>query len=109
MHEMAIVQEIVDVVLHQAPGARIKRVVLEIGMLSLVLPDAVRFCFDLCCEDTPMAGATLEIVTIPGLAQCRDCSAHVTLVTPLGLCPCGSSSLEWLAGEELKIKQVELA
>jgi hydrogenase nickel incorporation protein HypA/HybF len=109
MHELGITQEIVEIACSHAAGGRIKRIVLEIGKLSAVLPDAVRFCFDLCAEGTAAAGAVLEIEEPPGKARCRLCGGLVNLARPYGLCSCGSSDLEWLSGDELKIKEMEVA
>ena len=41
--------------------APVRRVRLEIGRLSGVVPDAVRFCFDLVAAGTTLEGAVLEI------------------------------------------------
>src|SRR5262245_23492594 len=107
MHELAITQEVVALAMEQAPTGRITRIVLEIGKLSAVLPDAVRFCFDLCSEGTAAEGAVLDIVEVPGRAQCRRCNNEVELERPFGRCPCGCSDLDWLAGEELRVTKVE--
>lgn len=109
MHELAITQEVVEILRDRAGARRVRRVVLEIGKLSAVLPDAVRFCFDMCAEGTPAEGAVLEIVEPPGRARCRACGAEVILERPLGLCRCGSTDLEWISGEELKIREMEVA
>jgi hydrogenase nickel incorporation protein HypA/HybF len=66
VHELAVTQAIVEAVLERAGEARVLRVVVEIGKLSAVLPDAVRFCFDVCTADTAAAGAVLEIREPPG-------------------------------------------
>jgi hydrogenase nickel incorporation protein HypA/HybF len=108
MHELAITQGIVEVVSERCSGRKVSRVVLEIGKLSLVMPDAIRFCFELCCEGTELEGASLEIIEMPGLGRCTDCQANVVLNEPLGQCGCGSMSLEWIRGEELTIKEVEM-
>ena len=92
----------------RANGARVTHIVVEIGTLSMVLPDAVRFCFDVCSADTPAAGATLEIIEIPGLGKCRSCGAEVEMQMALARCACGNMDLEWLRGEELKLKEVEV-
>src|SRR5262249_32770669 len=109
MHELAITQDIVAIVADHARGTKVKRVVLEIGQLAAVLPDAIRFSFDLCTQGTVLEGAILEIIPVPGQARCRQCDAEVALDRPVGRCRCGSLDLEWLAGEELKIKEMELA
>jgi hydrogenase nickel incorporation protein HypA/HybF len=108
MHELGIAQEIVEIVAERASGARVTRVVLEIGKLAAVLPDAVQFCFDLCVEGTLLEGATLVIIETPGRARCRECGAEVRLERPFGRCECGGTDLEWLSGEELKIKNFEV-
>ena len=109
MHELGIVQQVVEIVAEASGGARVRRIVLEIGKLSTVLPDAVRFCFDLATEDTVAEGAELEIIETPGRARCLACAAEFTLDQPFGRCRCGSTDLEWLAGEELRIKAMEVA
>jgi len=108
MHELGLAQEIVEIVSERAQGARVRRVVLEIGKLAAVLPDALRFCFDLCAEETVLEGASLDIIETPGRARCRVCGGGVHLDRPLGQCACGSTDLEWLSGEELKIKEFEV-
>src|SRR3954462_1043868 len=109
MHELGIAQEIVALVSEHAHGARVTRVVLEIGKLAAILPDAVRFCFDLCAEGTVVEGADLVIIETPGLARCRACGGDVRLDRPFGRCECGSTDLEWRSGEELKIQEFEVA
>lgn len=108
MHELAITQDIVAIALRHAEGANVKRVVVEIGKLTAVLPDAVRFCFDICTAGTAAAGAKLEIIEIGALARCRACRSEVRLEQPFGQCRCGSADLEWLRGEELRVKEMEL-
>jgi hydrogenase nickel incorporation protein HypA/HybF len=107
VHELGITQQVVEIACENARGARVRRIVLEIGKLSAVLPDAVRFCFELCSQDTLAEGAALEIVEPPGLARCRACGGEVELERPFGRCVCGSADLEWLRGEELRITELE--
>jgi hydrogenase nickel incorporation protein HypA/HybF len=108
MHELSITQDIVEAVCARAAGARVLRVVVVIGKLSAVLPDAVRFCFDICCEETPLAGAALEIVEPPGVVRCRTCSVEFEIERPFARCACGSTELEWISGEQLLIREIEL-
>lgn len=108
MHELGIAEEVVALVTARTGGARVTRIVLEIGRLCAVMPDAMRFCFDLATEGTLAEGARLEIVEIPGRGRCRACGADVALERPFGWCGCGGSDLEWLAGEELRVKEIEV-
>lgn len=109
MHELGIAQEVVSIVAGHAGGARVTRVVLEIGRHALILPDSIRFCFELCSEGTVVQGAELEIREVPGRARCRDCGGEVLLEQPFGLCECGSADLRWLSGDEIKVKEMEIA
>ncbi|MEH1777746.1 MAG: hydrogenase maturation nickel metallochaperone HypA [Nostoc sp.] len=108
MHELGITQNIVAIVTENAKGAKVQRVLLEIGKLSAIMPDAIRFCFDICTQGTILAGAKLEIVEIPGLAKCRQCGTEISVDKPFGICNCGSVQLDLIAGEELKIKEIEI-
>ncbi|MDY6781708.1 MAG: hydrogenase maturation nickel metallochaperone HypA [Cyanobacteriota bacterium] len=109
MHELAIAENIVAIASESARGAPVKRVTLEIGQLSAILPDAIRFCFDICCQDTPLEGATLEIIEIPGMGKCNRCATEFPLDQPFGVCPaCDSLDLKIIRGEELTIKEMEV-
>jgi hydrogenase nickel incorporation protein HypA/HybF len=108
MHELAITQSIVDTVVEQMSAARVTGVRLEIGRLSGVVTDAVRFCFELACAGTPLDGAWLDIVEPPGRARCRDCGRALEPDGPILLCPCGSADLEVVSGLELRIVAVEV-
>jgi hydrogenase nickel incorporation protein HypA/HybF len=109
MHELGLTQEIVALVRERTAGAKVNRVVLEVGKLAAVLPDALLFCFDLCTEGTELEGATLEIRELPGRARCLECGTELTLDKPFGQCSCGNTFLEWLSGEELRITELEVA
>ncbi len=109
MHELSITRSVVAAVAERAAGLRVMRVRLEIGRLSAIMPDAVRFCFDVCSRGTPLEGAELEIVEIAGRARCELCDAEVPLAVPAGrCCECGAPRLKVIAGEELKIKEMEV-
>jgi hydrogenase nickel incorporation protein HypA/HybF len=108
MHELGITQTIVAIVAEHAKGEKVQRVSLEIGKLSAIMPDSVHFCFDVCSKGTVLEGAKLEIIEIPGLARCRRCGAEVPLEQPFGICTCGSVELDVIAGQELRIKEMEI-
>ncbi len=57
--------------------ARVKTVWLEIGALSGVETEAMRFCFDAVTRGSVAEGAVLEIVAVPGTAWCMQCGATV--------------------------------
>lgn len=109
MHELGIALEIVDLATERARGAQVTRVVIEVGALTAVLPDALAFAWDCATEDSALSGAKLEIVTMPGRGKCRACSAEQELQVPFGRCGCGTTDLELVAGEELRIRELEVS
>ncbi|MEA5618238.1 hydrogenase maturation nickel metallochaperone HypA [Cronbergia sp. UHCC 0137] len=108
MHELGITQNIIAIVSEHAQGQKVEKVVLEIGKLSAIMPEAVKFCFDICAQGTIVEGAILEIIEITGMAKCRQCGATIVLEKPFGVCKCGSVQLDLITGEELKIKEIEV-
>jgi hydrogenase nickel incorporation protein HypA/HybF len=108
MHELSITESLVERVCEGAEGARVLRVVVEIGKLSAVVPHAVRACFDVCAQGTAIEGAVLEVVEIGGRGRCRECGAEIDVPDLLSGCACGSHDLEILRGEELRIREVEV-
>ena len=108
MHELGITRNIVAIVAERAGAVPVRRVQLEIGRLSAVMPQAIRFCFDIVAKDTVLEGAELEIIEIAGRGRCRSCGEELELDSLMSICACGSRDLERLAGEELKIREMEL-
>ena len=108
MHEMAITESVIAAVSERIGPERVARVVLEIGRLSGVVPDALRFCFEVCAKGTTLDGAALEIREIAGRGHCGVCGADVALDFPVGVCECGAIELAIVAGRELRIKEVEV-
>ena len=108
MHELGITRNIVGIVSEQAGDAKVVRVLLEIGQLSMVVPDAIRFCFDIVSKHTVLEGAELQIREIPGRARCNACAHEFAIDQPFGRCRCGSTSICCIAGEELTVKEMEI-
>jgi hydrogenase nickel incorporation protein HypA/HybF len=109
VHELSITQRIVDMVADHAGGSKVLTVHVTVGRLSGVVPAAMRFCFDLLTEGTSLEGARLDIDEPAGQARCAECGADFTLLDLVLLCPCGSSSVELLAGRELRVTSLEVA
>jgi hydrogenase nickel incorporation protein HypA/HybF len=110
MHELSLTQSIVDSVAERFGDTPVVAVRLEIGRLSGVVVDSIRFCFDLVAEGTTLDGARLEIVEPPGRGRCRECATIFDIDDPFVLCPpCGSANVEVLSGRELRILSVELS
>jgi hydrogenase nickel incorporation protein HypA/HybF len=108
MHELALVESVIEMVAGHAQSRRVRRVKLEIGKFTCVTPDAIRFCFDVAAAETPLEGARLEIVEIEAQARCRACGMTFVQETLWASCPCGARDCERISGEELRVKEYEV-
>ena len=108
VHELAITQSVVDAVVERLPDATITCVRLDIGALSGVVPDSVRFCFDLVTEGTNLESARLEITEQAGRCRCHTCGGEFEPDGPIAACTCGSADVTVIAGEQLRIASVEV-
>lgn len=112
MHEMSLAESVREIVLDTARTNGAKRVLsvrLEIGALSQVEVEAMRFAFDVVMHDSPAQGARLDVVETPGQAWCMPCSAPVTIERRGDACPtCGSHQLQVTGGERMRVMDIEI-
>jgi hydrogenase nickel incorporation protein HypA/HybF len=112
MHEVAIMSEALRMAEDAARAAGAERILklrLRIGSLSGVVPDSIRFAFDVVSDGTMAAGATLEIDQVPGACWCATCQAEFECVDFFNECPrCHNPSGDLRRGQELEIAAVEL-
>jgi hydrogenase nickel incorporation protein HypA/HybF len=112
MHEMSLAEGIIQLVEDAARDqgfAHVRAIWLEIGRLSSVEPEALRFCFDVVTRGTLADGARLEIVDVPGTAWCMQCSASVAVPALYEPCPrCGGYQVQVTGGTEMRVKELEV-
>lgn len=112
MHEMALCEGIIGIVEEEARKrsfSKVNVVCLEIGALSHVAPEAMKFCFEAVAAQTIARGARLEIVETPGIAWCMACSASVEIKQRYEPCPCcGGYQLQVTGGEEMRVRELEV-
>ena len=90
MHEMSLTESIVEIAVEAAEregASRVRRVFVDVGLLSHVEPEALLFCFAAVSAGTIAEGATLEIQPVPGAGWCIDCGKTVPLAERFGPCP----------------------
>ncbi|MFC4783894.1 hydrogenase maturation nickel metallochaperone HypA/HybF [Nocardioides sp. MAHUQ-72] len=61
MHELALTQSLVDLVVDRTVGRTVAAVHLRVGELSGVVPEAMEFCFEVVAAGGPLEGATLVV------------------------------------------------
>ncbi len=110
MHEMSLAEGIIELVEQTARrenAGRVRLVVLEIGQLSSVEPEALKFCFDAVTRGSMAEGAALQIDAVPGTGWCLPCGETVPMTELYGACPkCGSFQVQPTGGTEMRVKEI---
>jgi hydrogenase nickel incorporation protein HypA/HybF len=112
MHEMSILESIIEVVEEEhrkQPFGRVRMIRIRLGALAAAEPDSLRFCFAIIAGGSIAEGAHLEIETVGGAGWCEECCSSVTLTERYGPCPaCGGARLRMTAGDELQLAEIEV-
>ena len=108
MHELAIADAVVSMVLEHAADRRVARVGMRIGHLRQVVPSALRFGFELVARDTCAESAVLEIEHIPAGVWCERCQVESEVKTlPLVCSSCGTFDVAVKRGDEMSVEWIE--
>jgi hydrogenase nickel incorporation protein HypA/HybF len=112
LHELSLTQSLIEIAEEHARrenATTITSVIVEIGALSGVMPEAVEFAFEACSQGTLADGATLEIRRIPALGRCHECGKESEMESLLDACTvCNSFALEILKGQEMALIEMEI-
>ena len=113
MHELSIARNLVELAERAAREAQAERVVevrIEVGALSGVAPEALRFSYDVAVEGTTLEGSRLAIESIPVAIYCETCRAERDLPGIQSFrCPvCDAPSTRVVRGKELEVASLEV-
>jgi hydrogenase nickel incorporation protein HypA/HybF len=112
VHELAITQNILDIVLNEAKSAQANKVTkinLVIGELSGTVSDCVQFYFDFLKKDNAAEDATLDFKLVPAELRCRDCLTAFNPKDSAWICPnCKGTSLDVVSGRECYVESIEV-
>jgi len=111
MHETVLMQNLlatVEQAIENHHVTRVNRVVISVGKLANVLPDALTFAFEAMTQDGIMKGAELEIKSMPAVARCDDCGFEYQVDGFPIVCPaCKSIGFKIISGEEVYIQSID--
>lgn len=112
MHEMGIMEGVLDSALksaQQAHALRIRKITLSIGDMTECIDDALQFSFEILSENTLAQGATLVLNKVSPRSVCLDCRKEFDHDRFHRQCPyCQSYSTDLIAGRELSIDSIEV-
>jgi hydrogenase nickel incorporation protein HypA/HybF len=112
MHELSIIQSVVDTVKKSAWEHKLKRVnkvKLVIGKLTMALPDSLQFAFEALAIDEMFENAVLEIEERNISCLCNSCQSCFQVDDKYRfICPqCGHDRVNIISGRELYIDYFE--
>lgn len=103
------VLQLIEDAARQQNFASVKTVWLEIGQLSGVEPQAMKFCFDAVTRHSIAQDARLEIIATPGSGWCMACALTLPMNQLYDECPrCGSQQMQVNGGTEMRLKELEV-
>ena len=112
MHEMSIALSVIDIVTEYAQAnnaPKVRRVVVEVGALSGVVPEALAFAYDEAAAGSVADGSELVIRPIPAMALCRACGHTFAPDYHIFICPaCEGLETEMTTGNELAVVEMEV-
>ena len=112
MHELSIAQNILEIVRETADknnAKTISGIELEIGKFSGVEIDALEFTLQTLMENLELQNTTVTIDNITGMGHCNDCGNDFEMMNMyVGCDACKSNSINITAGQELRVKSINV-
>ena len=112
MHELSLAESMLQIIEDAAAEqgfTRVKKIWMEVGRLSCVEKDALRFGFSVVVDGTVAQQAVLEIIDIAGRGRCERCCSEIAITTLYDACPnCGSYAIDIIRGNEMRITEMEV-
>lgn len=109
MHELAISEAIARSAIKHAAGRPVASVIVQIGHLRQVVPDALTFSWEMATAGTELDGAELAVDHVPAVVACGACGERTTLEVPVLRCgTCGTHEVALEQGDELVLVSIEI-
>ena len=110
MHELSLLENVREILEDHSLSqsfSKVTKVTLEIGSLSCVEPDALRFGFEAVMKGSLAENAELIITKLNGLGLCQQCGQNTAMETFYDPCTlCGNPFVKVIQGAEMKIKDL---
>ncbi|BDH79227.1 MAG TPA: hydrogenase maturation nickel metallochaperone HypA [Methanothermobacter sp.] len=119
MHELSMADAIIKTVIDAAEknnAIEVLEVTIEIGELTLLNPEQIKFILEVLSEDTILEGAKFNIEIIPARIEC-PCGYNGRITSndeldhynPIISCPsCGGGEFKIIDGRECNIKNIKI-
>ena len=114
MHELSLALSILEIVEQEIgqrcggrPHGRVESVLVRVGKMSSVEPEALAFAWEVIREQSPFPEAELRIETVRARAECGVCASSFFLDGGEGQCAaCGPVAFRLIEGRELEVRRI---
>ncbi len=105
MHELSLAIPIGEYVLQESSqGGNVEEIVLDVGMLSGIVPDALDLALQVVLQGTNAEKARITYEWQDGEGQCRFCDTRFPMKDVLDVCPgCGQMGAKILSGTQIRL------
>jgi hydrogenase nickel incorporation protein HypA/HybF len=113
MHELSIVEALIDQVSHELDHAgqrgRVVQLDVSIGRLSGVHPDSIRFAFELLSPGTILDQAKIVIEEPKAVCRCHACHTRTEIDDLVVECPrCHADAITIEGGRDMILQSIEI-
>ncbi|HXY16088.1 MAG TPA: hydrogenase maturation nickel metallochaperone HypA [Terriglobales bacterium] len=112
MHELGIANSVLDAARAEAqlrPSMRLTKIVVRVGDLAGIDPDALSFCFEALVKETDLEPVVLEIERRAQRHRCPRCGNEFVVINYDTTCrACGETMTTFLCGNELELAYLEM-
>jgi hydrogenase nickel incorporation protein HypA/HybF len=106
---MSVAGAVLETVERHAAGRPVTVVRLRVGHLRQVVPESLRFYWEIVARETLCEGARLELEDVAVVLACPECDRRWAPELPAFRCSrCGSTDVEVRAGDELLVEYIEV-
>jgi hydrogenase nickel incorporation protein HypA/HybF len=112
MHELSVVESILDISLKHAERNGAKQIVkinLVLGELTGIVDQCITFYWEMLAKDTIASDAEIVFRKVPVVARCTSCGKQFTPEELDLTCPsCGENKAELVSGREFQVESIEI-
>jgi hydrogenase nickel incorporation protein HypA/HybF len=112
MHEVSVVQSILDIATKKARecgSGRVLKIAMKVGEMTCINDENLTFVFDVMKKGTPANDASMVIERIPVKAQCNACQTVFAVSEYRFICDaCGSPRVTVTEGNNITVESLEV-
>ena len=121
MHEVSVVSNMVDAILRELDGYKVKKVEevnIVIGDLTSLGPEQLEFAYEIVTKDTVLEGSKLVIEREEVAVRCKECdyegpvenldSEFFDHTIPVIACPKCGGGVDIIAGQACRVRDLSI-